>query len=208
MIVGGAINLAVFYAGLAISLFLFSQQEGDQRLLTGALLALIGVLVSVGLFVWFRRYPIHDPRPMPLPVRVSFAMFFVLLAGAGTAAILQVPNVFTWKLTPESMALMGSFFLAAACYFLFGLVRPSWQKACGQLWAFLAYDLVLIVPFLLRFATLSPNQLLNHTVYTLVLVYSGALAVYYLLVNKATRTGGVRGELQSREGSEAKHFSL
>src|SRR5438067_7089052 len=33
---GGALHLTVFYAGLASSLFLLSQQGGDQNLLTGA----------------------------------------------------------------------------------------------------------------------------------------------------------------------------
>ena len=72
--------------------------------------------------------------------------------------LLQIPNAFAWKLIPTSSVLIGCFFLAASCYFLYGLLRPSWQNACGQLWAFLAYDLVLIIPFLLRFATVSPER--------------------------------------------------
>jgi hypothetical protein len=87
-----------------------------------------------------------------------------------------------------SSALLGWFYLGAACYFLYGLVHPSWQKACGQLWAFLAYDLVLIVPYLLHFALARPEQLPSLLINTLVLLYSGALAVYYLFVKKATRT--------------------
>jgi len=104
--------------------------------------------------------------------------------------LFQIPNAFAWKLIPTSSALIGCFFLAASCYFLYGLLRPSWQNACGQLWAFLAYDLVLIIPFLLRFASVSPERLPSLLINTAVLVYSGALALYYLFVNKATRMWG------------------
>jgi hypothetical protein len=60
--------------------------------------------------------------------------------------------------------------------------------ACGQLWAFLAYDLVLIVPYLLHFTLVRPELMPSLLVNTLVLVYSAALAIYYLLVKKETRT--------------------
>ncbi len=186
---GGALHLAVFYAGLASSLFLLSRQGGDQNLLTGALVCAAGALVSLILLLWVRRYPLRDSRAMPLPVRLSFGVFVVVLVLAGSGILLQMPNVFAWKLHPTSSALLGWFFLGAACYFLYGLLHPGWQMACGQLWAFLAYDLVLIVPYLLHFALARPEQLPSLLINTLVLVYSGALAIYYLLVKQSTRTG-------------------
>jgi hypothetical protein len=189
-LVGGAINLTVFYAGLTVSLFLFFQQRGDQRLLIGALVCATGVLVSMGILLWVRRYPIQDSRLMPLPVRISFGLFAAVLVLAGCAILLQLPNTFAWKLIPASSVLIGCFFLGASCYFLYGLLRPSWHNASGQLWAFLAYDLVLIIPFLLRFASVSPERLPSLLFNTVVLVYSGVLALYYLLVNKATRPWG------------------
>ena len=42
-------------------------------------------------------------------------------------------------------------FLGSATYFAYGIVRPRWTNAGGQLAGFLAYDLVLIVPFMTRF---------------------------------------------------------
>ena len=185
---GGALHLTVFYAGLASSLFLLSQHGGDQNLLMGATVCAAGALVSLAMFLWFRRYPLRESRPMPLLVRISFRMFVVVLVLVGSGILLHIPNVFGWKLQPTSSVLLGWFFLGAACYFLYGLVHPSWQKACGQLWAFLAYDLVIIVPYLLHFALVRPEQLPSLLVNTLVLLYSGALAIYYLLVKKETRT--------------------
>ena len=71
--------------------------------------------------------------------------------------------------------------------FLYGLSIPRWHNACGQLWSFLAYDIVLIVPFLLHFITVSPARLPSLIVNTIILVFSGALALYYLLIKKETR---------------------
>ena len=124
---------------------------------------------------------------MPLPVRVSFGGFAVVLILVGSAVLLQVPNVFAWTLNPLSSALVGCFFLGSACYFLYGLMFPRWQNACGQLWSFLAYDIVLIVPLLFHFATVSYAQLPSLIVNTIILVYSAALALYYLLIKKETR---------------------
>jgi hypothetical protein len=185
---GGALHLTVFYAGLASSLFLLWGQGGDQHLFTGAFVCAAGALVSLILLLWFRRYPLRDRRPMPLPVRVSFGVFVAVLVLAGSGILLHLPNVFAWKLHSTSSALLGWFFLGAACYFLYSLVHSSWQMARGPLWAFLAYDLVLIVPYLLHFALARPEQLPSLLINTLVLVYSGALAIYYLLVKQTTRT--------------------
>jgi hypothetical protein len=183
---GGAINLTVFYSGLAFSLFLLSQQSGDQRLLIGVLLGLAGAIISLGMYVWFRHYTMHDHRPMPRPVYISFGVFSGGLVLVGSAILLRLPNIFAWSLAPTSAALIGWFFLGAACYFIYGMLHPYWPYACGQLWAFLAYDLVLILPFLQRFAFVGPAQLPSLVINTLVLIYSGMLAIYYLLLAKET----------------------
>ena len=83
--------------------------------------------------------------------------------------------------------LYGWIFLGAACYFLYALARPNWANAQGQLLGFLAYDLVLIVPFCKHFATVDASLRINLIVYTAVLVYSGLLAVFYLMLNRSTR---------------------
>ena len=183
----GAIDLTVFYVGLTI-FQLLSPQHGGQRLLAGVLLCSAAAIVSLGVFLRFRRYPIEDRRPMPLPVRVSFGVFFVVLVLVGSVLLLQVHNVFAWTLNPTSSALLGCFFLGSSCYFLYGLLFPRWHTACGQLWSFLAYDLVLIVPYLFHFSTVSAAQLPSLIVNTVILVYSGALALYYLLIKKETRS--------------------
>jgi len=145
-------------------------------------------IVSLGIFLWFGRYPIEDRRLQPMPLRISFAGFVVVLLLVGIALLLQVPNVFAWPLNSLSSVILGCFFLGSACYFLYGLYIPRWHNACGQLWSFLAYDIVLIFPFLLHFTTVSPERLPSLIVNTIILVYSGTMALYYLLIKKETRS--------------------
>ena len=113
----------------------------------------------------------------------------ILLTLVGGALVLHKANIFPWPLDPQQSVLYGWIFLGAACYFLYALLKPAWSNAQGQLLGFLAYDLVLIVPFLNHFATVKADLRINLIVYTSVLIYSGSLATYYLFINPATRFG-------------------
>jgi hypothetical protein len=125
---------------------------------------------------------------MPLLVRVSFGFFIASLIFSGSALIFRLP-IFPWALNPDSSVIFGCIFIGDAFYFLYSLLYPRWHNALGQLLSFLAYDLVLIIPFLLLFKTVKPEYMLNLIVYVAVLVYSGAIAVYYLFINSKTRLG-------------------
>jgi hypothetical protein len=61
------------------------------------------------------------------------------------------------------------------------------HNAAGQLAGFLAYDLVLIVPFLQRLPNVPADQRLGMYIYTTVVIYSGLLAIYYLFIHPETR---------------------
>ena len=123
---------------------------------------------------------------MPGPVRLSFAAFAVMLIGAGTALVFQA-DIFPWELGDETSVMFGLIYLGAAAYFIWGFLRPAWPNAAGQLIGFLAYDLVLIGPFVDQFSNVSGGQLTSLIVYTAFVVYSGALAVNYLFLDEATR---------------------
>jgi hypothetical protein len=80
-------------------------------------------------------------------------------------------------------------FFGAATYFVYALMRPTWVNAAGQLAGFLAYDVVLIVPFLSRLPTAAPEHRIGLIIYTAVVIYSGLLAIYFLVIHKPTRVG-------------------
>ncbi len=143
-------------------------------------------------FVRSRRIPWRDPRPMPGPVRASFAVFAAMLVAFGTALAFHA-DVFPWDLGSETSVMFGFIYLGAAAYFVWGFLHPRWSNAAGQLVGFLAYDLVLIGPFVDQFDDVSGGKLISLIVYTAFLLYSGGLAIYYLFINEGTRLGGAAG---------------
>jgi len=151
------------------------------------LLAVVTALLFTGLLWYARREPIRDPRPTPRPVLVAFGVFVVALLIVAALLIAGTPNVLPWKVTREAAVLAGIMFLGAAAYFAYGLARPSWANAGGQLAGFLAYDVVLIVPFLTRFPGIRTEWFVSLVLYLAVIVGSALVAVWYLFVVAETR---------------------
>lgn len=185
---GGAVNLGITAAGTAAYLLILYGREGRSQLSLSAVAAAFFLVVNAGIFLWSSRQPIRDRRAMPGLVRASFASFTVALLLVSGLLILQRPVVFPWPLRPEASVMFGFIFLGAAIYFAVALRSPWWHSARGQLIGFLAYDLVLIGPFLSHFDTVDPAHRLSLILYVAVLAYSGAIAVYYLFVNGETRS--------------------
>jgi hypothetical protein len=149
-----------------------------------------GSLVGLALLIWGSRQPLDRTVPTPGPVRFAFGFFVVALWIVGGRLALQFPDSIPWSITPELSIVIGWMILGASVYFLNGLLRPSWSNAAGQLMGFLAYDIVLIVPFLSRLPTVTPEHRLGLTVYTGVVLLSGMVALYYLFIHKPTRLWG------------------
>lgn len=184
----GSLNILVIAATTSFYFFHLAVQGDRPNMIPFGISALIMAAMGGAAFLWSRGLPLADARPTPRLVRVSFEIFIAALILAGGALVFRSP-VFPWAVDPDSSVIFGCIFLGDACYFLYGLFRPVWHNALGQLLSFLAYDLVLIVPFLLLFKTVAPGYLLNLLAYVAVLVYSGGIAVYFLFVNSRTRFG-------------------
>jgi hypothetical protein len=184
----GSLNVLVIAITTSIYFFQLALRENRPEMIPFGIMALVSVIASGAAFLWSRRIPLSDSRPTPLLVKVSFGIFIASLIFAGGALVLRTP-IFPWALNPDSSVIFGCIFIGDAFYFLYSLLYPRWHNAAGQLLSFLAYDLVLIVPFLLLFKTVKPEFMLNLIVYVAVLIYSGAIAVYFLFVNSQTRLG-------------------
>lgn len=183
----GALNVFVITLTTSIYFFQLASQGRANMTLYGSLSALSAV-ISLIAFFWSLRIPLMDVRPMPRLVKISFGIFIASLFLAGGALILKAP-IFPWALNPDSSVIFGCIFLGDAFYFLYGMFRPQWHNALGQLLSFLAYDLVLIVPFIGLLNTVEPARFTNLVVYVAVLIYSGGLAVYFLFIHPQTRFG-------------------
>ncbi|MBE0672097.1 MAG: hypothetical protein IH588_16075 [Anaerolineales bacterium] len=183
----GSLNIFVIALTTSIYFFLLASQGRKDMLLFGAF-GIAAAIASLAAFFWSLNIPLKETRPMPKPVKVSFWIFIASLFAAGGALILKAP-IFPWALNPDSSVIFGCIFLGDAFYFLYGIFRPNWHNALGQLLSFLVYDLVLIVPFIGLLNTVPPERYINLLVYIAVLIYSAGLAVYYLFINPQTRFG-------------------
>jgi hypothetical protein len=183
----GALNVFVIGLTTSIYFFLLASQGRANMVLFGVFAAIVAV-TSLSAFFWSLNIPLKETRAMPGPVKISFWVFIAALFLAGGALILQAP-IFPWALNRDTSVVFGCIFLGDAFYFLYGMLRPNWHNALGQLLSFLAYDLVLIVPFVGLFNTVEPERYISLMVYTAVLLCSGGLAAYYLFINGQTRIG-------------------
>ncbi len=172
---------------VSILSFQLGASSGNSQMTGYGIACVFGALFGLGLVLWSSRIPIDRTRHVPNFVRWSFVIFIVALLIVSTRLILKAPNVIPWTITPELSVVIGWMFFGAALYFVYALLRPGWLNAAGQLAGFLAYDVVLIVPFLTRLPTTSPENLPGLIIYTGVVIYSGLLAIYYLFIHRATR---------------------
>jgi hypothetical protein len=160
---------------------------GNPQLTTFGMMCVFAVVFGLALLVWGIRTPIDGTVPMPHMVRWSFVIFILALLIEGSRLLWRVPNAIPWTITPDLSFVIGWMFLGAATYFAYALARPSWLNSAGQLAGFLAYDVVLIVPFLTRLPTVASEHKAGLIVYTVVVIYSGLLAIYYLFIRETTR---------------------
>ena len=186
----GALDLVVMFGAMTYYLFDRSAATGRNDLVWYAWGAVVLGVAMLSSYLYTRRQAWVDPQPLPGPVLVAFIIFALALITVGTMLVLQRPHVFPWPLAPESSVMYGLIFYGAAAYFIVGAIDRRWEGATGQLIGFLAYDLVLIVPFARHFGTVAPAHRTSLIIYTLVVVASGVLAAYYLFVDPRTRLVG------------------
>ena len=184
---GGAGNILVTGGGMGGWALWRVMNGAPPKVLWFALVCLFFVAAAAAMIVLSRRQAFRDTRPMPGLVRWSFAGFSLLLVVIGGMLVFRVPHIMPWPLDADASVSYGFAFLGAAAYFGYGFARPVLGNAIGQLLAFLAYDLVLIWPYLQRMDAVNGQAQLSLTLYIAVLVYSGLLAIYFLLLAPATK---------------------
>ena len=188
---GALVGIGLDYVAVLVPLSILSFQigasGGNPQATAFGISCVVAALFGLGLLMWGIRVPIDDTVPMPGPVRWSFVVFILALLIVSARLLLKAPNAIPWAITPDLSLVMGWMFFGAATYFVYALVRPSWLNSAGQLAGFLAYDIVLIWPFLTKLPNVAPEHRLGLVIYTAVVVYSGLLATYYLFIHKPTR---------------------
>lgn len=185
---GIGLDTAVIFWPLALWLILLDPAKGG-----GLSMLVVGALGAAVFGTWLAwrtvRAPMTDPRPTPRLLIGAFVVFVGVLLLAAGALISGRPNTLPWPATREVATMTGIIFLGAASYFLFGLARRGWSNAGGQLAGFLAYDLVLIPPLVMRSGTIPGYWRDSLWLYLAVLIGSGAIAAWYLFLDPRTRIG-------------------
>ena len=189
---GVGLDYAFIFAPMTASILLLAAQGGGAGMALYGVLCALGAAFGLWLFWWGGRRPLDRSIPMPRPVRWSFVLFVAALIFVSVRLFLRIPTI-PWPLTPELSIVVGCMFLGAAAYFVYGLWRPSWANAGGQLAGFLAYDLVLMVPFLRALPNVAAEFRVGLIVYLIVVIYSGLLAIYYLFIHRPTRLRAHQG---------------
>lgn len=153
----GALNLTVTLGGAA-GYLAHTAGEPERDTLPYAVAAGVLALGNLVLFLMTAARRRQDPRAMPAGVRIAFVGFTAILLVVGLALLLGAGHVMPWPVRSDSAVLIGWIFLGDACYFAYAVLRPSADGYRAQLCSFLAYDLVLLPPLLMRAPSL-PGEL-------------------------------------------------
>lgn len=184
---GGFLHVATMLGGMATVLLPLGQARAQASLTAYAAGCAVGALVCLVAFAHVRRERVRDAQPLPTSLRVWCGLYLLILLPAGTAMLLRVPGIMPWPIKPETAMVYGWVFLAAAWSFLYPLMRPQVEHVRVGLLGFLAYDLVLLPPFVRHFDTVRPELRTSLTIYVVALSVSAAVSVWYLFVSRATR---------------------
>jgi hypothetical protein len=180
----------------------------DETMLASMIIfSFLSAAVMTYLYQWSLHIPLDDQRGTPRYVQIAFLLFEVVLIPVGLALILQADNVFPWDLEPQTSTVIGFIFWSAAVLFAWCYLHPDWAYAGPALAGFLAYDLVLIVPYIdmllnrdttksMYGASGEEVNIKSLVVYIPVILFSGAVAAWAIFVDRRTRVWG--------RGSDAK----
>jgi hypothetical protein len=181
----GLLNLTVALGGIGGYLL---WRVPEERTL--GVVVLVLALVNLALLLVTLRRTAPGGQRVPALVRVSNGVFTVVLAVVGLALILGAEQIMPWPLDPDTAVVFGWIFFGDAFFFAYATARPYWDNARTQLWSFLGYDAVLLVPLARHLGEVDQDLLLNLVVYLAVLVFSAGLGLYYLVLNPRTRGWG------------------
>src|SRR5262249_8111061 len=129
-LVGRAVVALLLPPPIAIYILLIL---GRKSLHMFALAAIATALIALVIAIRYWRYPLRDPRPTPLVVRLSFAIFVLVLAIPGARMAAGNTRVLPWDAPAEVTVIYGWAFIGASVYFVYGLIFPKWSNAIGQL---------------------------------------------------------------------------
>src|SRR5215207_5998996 len=124
---------------------------------------------------------------MPRTLRRAIGVMTLFVGITSLSLIVFKYNILPWDGTTIFGIVYGLLFVGTGAALLYALVRNRWEIVAPQLLGFLAYDLVLIPPFIDFFSQVRPDKLPGLIMYFCFVVGSAILAIYYLFFDVRTR---------------------
>lgn len=135
---------------------------------------------AVALVLDAARQPGRGYR-LALWPRISCAVFAFALVAAAAALLLGAPHVFPWPLEPATARAFAAIFFGLSLAYALSAWWADRDAALVAMLGFLAYDLVLLPPFLGHFANVAAAHLPSLLIYVAVLIYSAVVALALLV---------------------------
>lgn len=176
--IAGGIALVVCSAGVA--LILLSMGGFNPHAVGYGLVALGGFAL-----IWWSS--LHAPKAgiaAPRGARLAMSLVALVLITVSYFLLTKFPTVFPWPIKPETSLLYGALFLGFFFSYAYALWNGRWGDARLLLIGLLAYDLILIGPFLQHFSKVPPAHYTSLVLYVAVLVITAPVAVYYLFFGR------------------------
>jgi hypothetical protein len=145
---GVAVTVLTNAIGTLVFLVYQSIQESRGDLVPNIVVMLLLAIVSIAVFRWSRGLASRRVIPTPRVLFIAMIVFTVVLLSASVRLILQHTNVFPWDPRAEWSTMIGLSLLGSVAFFAYGAYRREWTHAGAQFAGFLAYDLVLIFPYI------------------------------------------------------------
>ena len=89
----GSLNILVIAAMTSVYFFQLAFQEDRPALIPFGIASLLTAIASGTSFLMSRGLPFSDPRPTPLLVRISFAIFIISLLAECPRSIIKLPGI-------------------------------------------------------------------------------------------------------------------
>lgn len=185
--IGGTLALIVALTGFAATVGIEELLGARRGLAIHAMTLAVIAALGVGTLITSLRSDARDSTPIPLPLRIVLALMAIVILTTGLALLAGMPDVLPWITGPRTSLLIGWLFTGFACNFLYVAWRGKRSAARVLLFGLLVYDVVLIVPLLGAFASVSPQHEPSLIGNMGVAVFTAALAFYYLLVHRSVR---------------------
>lgn len=180
----GFVHVATMLIGFATVLLPLAIDRDDSQLLAYAVACLAAAAVSLGGFAWARRRVPARPEALPRSLKIWSALYVLITIPVGSVMILNAADVMPWPIKEETETLYGWIFVAASCSFIYPLLRGGMEYVIGGLVGFLAYDIVLIVPFLGHLDEVPAGLKGNLILYITALVVTASVSIYYLFIRQ------------------------